>query len=154
VAGKLSVRGLANVAVGGLTISRLLLGTIAIGVDHLFWDGGISIEALRENVIPFGYAPESVELHILFKVLAEMDVKLQGLFLRFVTGSNRLSIGGLAKLHPKLTVAQVKASNHDTLPSATVCQHYFKLPQYASKEVMRVKVIRAITDGQDAFTFS
>jgi E3 ubiquitin-protein ligase TRIP12 len=117
-------------------------------------DGGISIDALRENVVPFEHAPESVELHMLFEVLAEMDVNLQGLFLKFVTGSSRLPVGGLAKLHPKLTIAQVKASNHDTLPSATVCQHYFKLPQDASKEVMRVKVIRAVTDGQDAFTFS
>jgi E3 ubiquitin-protein ligase TRIP12 len=114
----------------------------------------MSIEELKENVVPFGYAPESVELQLLFEVLAEMDGKLQGLFLKFVTGSSRLPIGGLAKLHPKLTVAQVKGSTQDTLPSATVCQHYFKLPQYTNKEVMRDKVIRAITDGQDAFTFS
>lgn len=115
----------------------------------------ITKEDLVENIeLSNGYTTESPEIRLLFELLLEMDLRLQGLFLKFVTGSSRLPIGGLASLRPKMTIARKAQCPMEELPSATVCYNYFKLPPYPSKEHMRTKLIMAIEEGQERFTMS
>ena len=64
-------------------------------------------------------------------------------------------------LHPPLTIVRktVEHSNDTTnldsfLPSVMTCVNYLKLPDYSSKEIMKLKLTTAIQDGQHAFLLS
>ena len=113
-----------------------------------------TVESLQQNVgLEHGYTAESKEIKILFEVLSEMEQDQRMLFLKFVTGSTRLPIGGLGALRPKLTVAR-KDEDDTHLPSVMTCTNYFKMPPYSTKEIMKEKILTAISEGQGAFSFS
>ena len=113
-----------------------------------------SIETLKANIgVEHGYNIDSKEIQMLFEVLLEMTNEERMLFLKFVTGSSRLPIGGLSALRPKLTVAR-KDDDDSHLPSVMTCTNYFKMPPYSSKEIMKEKILIAISEGQGAFSFS
>jgi E3 ubiquitin-protein ligase TRIP12 len=64
-------------------------------------------------------------------------------------------------LHPPLTIVRKTAENSSDnvnadsfLPSVMTCVNYLKLPDYSSKEIMKVKLTTAIQDGQYAFLLS
>ncbi|ETV90995.1 hypothetical protein H310_14329 [Aphanomyces invadans] len=122
------------------------------------WPGGAD-EIRAAMVCDHGYTPESRAIQWLVEILAELTPDQQKLFVRFVTGSHRLPIGGLAKLDPTLTVvrkltADDAASNDAMLPSASTCTNYLKLPDYTSKQVMRAKLLYCIEEGQLSFHLS
>jgi hypothetical protein len=113
------------------------------------------IDDIERNVrLEHGYTRESPEIQMLFEVLAEFDVEQQKMFVQFVTGFSQLPIGGLAALDPKLTIAKredFERHPDDMLPSVMTCTNYFKMPPYSSKEIMKERILRAITDGINAF---
>ena len=92
-----------------------------------------------------------------------MDIHHQGLFLRFVTSCSRQPLLGFSKLNPKIGIQKVScyslpaddisdASANITataaaarLPSAATCMNLLKLPQYDSEDILREKLIYAIT---------
>jgi E3 ubiquitin-protein ligase TRIP12 len=64
-------------------------------------------------------------------------------------------------LHPPLTIVRKTAENNSDnispdsfLPSVMTCVNYLKLPDYSSKETMKLKLTTAIQDGQYAFLLS
>jgi E3 ubiquitin-protein ligase TRIP12 len=64
-------------------------------------------------------------------------------------------------LHPPLTIVRKAAENNSDninpdsfLPSVMTCVNYLKLPDYSSKEIMKLKLTTAIRDGQHAFLLS
>jgi len=79
-------------------------------------------------------------------------------FLKFVTGSPRLPVGGLARLTPRLTIVRKSPeegiSPDAYLPSVMTCANYVKLPDYSTKEVMKQRLLTAIHEGQGAFYLS
>lgn len=79
-------------------------------------------------------------------------------FLKFVTGSPRLPVGGLGRLSPRLTIVQKRpesgVSPDAYLPSVMTCANYLKLPDYTSKAVMRERLLTAINEGQGCFLLS
>ncbi|CAM9864891.1 unnamed protein product [Sphacelaria rigidula] len=86
-----------------------------------------------------------------------LDPSHRRMFLRFITGTPRLPIGGFAALRPRLTVVkkEVDVPTGGTpdahLPSCSTCQVYLKLPAYTSAEALEAKLLHAITEGQDHF---
>ena len=64
-------------------------------------------------------------------------------FLQFTTGCSSLPPGGLANLHPRLTVVRKESDGDGSFPSVNTCVHYLKLPEYSSEEVMREKLLAA-----------
>ena len=64
----------------------------------------------------------------------------------------------LARLSPRLTIVQKRpeegVSPDAYLPSVMTCANYVKLPDYSSKEVMRERLLTAISEGQGAFYLS
>jgi E3 ubiquitin-protein ligase TRIP12 len=115
------------------------------------------LDDLLDNVvISHGYTPESPEIMMLFEIIAELEREHQRLLVRFLTGYAHLPLGGLAALDPKLTIAKREFSDRniepdDQLPSVMTCTNYFKVPSYSSKEIMRARIITAITEGQNSF---
>jgi len=113
-----------------------------------------------------GYTSNSPSIVNLLEILGEFTPEQQGAFLRFVTGAPRLPPGGLAALNPKLTIVRkhstganggikgtAQATDRD-LPSVMTCANYLKLPPYSCKEVMRERLMYAITEGQGSFDLS
>ena len=67
-------------------------------------------------------------------------------------------VGGLARLVPRLTIVQKRPEGGTSpdayLPSVMTCANYLKLPDYSSKEIMRERLLTAISEGQGAFYLS
>ncbi|KAL4560548.1 hypothetical protein LXL04_032701 [Taraxacum kok-saghyz] len=103
-----------------------------------------------------GYTASSPPIIHFLEVIQEFDYEQQKAFVKFVTGAPRLPIGGLASLNPKLTIVRKlcdKVVDAD-LPSVMTCANYLKLPPYSSKEMMKEKLLYAITEGQGSFHLS
>lgn len=77
-------------------------------------------------------------------------------FARSLAPSLRARVGFKA-LKPPFTVVMKDPqglSPDQLLPSVMTCQNYFKLPTYSSKEVLRERLLTAITEGQGSFDLS
>lgn len=112
-----------------------------------------------------GYTAQSPPILNLLEIMAEFTPPQQQAFLQFITGCPRLPPGGLGALNPKLTVVRKNFSGaigdlnsqrtmDAELPSVMTCANYLKLPPYSSKEVMRDRLLYAITEGQGSFDLS
>lgn len=135
---------------GGKEIKRIVCGD----------DFHLSLDILKKHIkIGSGFSPQSEQIRFLFEIILEMEYDKQLLFFQFITGNSRLPVGGLAAIYPPLTVARRVADDQyinedEPLPTVLTCTHYFKLPAYSTKEIMRNKLMIAIADGATNFSLS
>ena len=119
------------------------------------WEVATIVEYLKFD---HGYTRSSRAVQNLLEIVCEFDDATLATFLRFVTGSPRLPVGGLARLSPRLTIVQKRpedgVSPDAYLPSVMTCANYVKLPDYSTKAVMRERLLTAIHEGQGAFFLS
>ncbi|KAL8540084.1 hypothetical protein ACS0TY_001609 [Phlomoides rotata] len=127
-------------------------------------------ETLADHIkFDHGYTSKSPAIIYLLEIMGEFTSEQQRAFVQFVTGAPRLPPGGLAVLHPKLTIVRKHSSSMNTsqnngsgpsesadedLPSVMTCANYLKLPPYSSKEIMHKKILYAISEGQGSFDLS
>lgn len=76
-------------------------------------------------------------------VLSHLSADERKAFLQFTTGCSSLPPGGLANLHPRLTVVRKVDGNDYSYPSVNTCVHYLKLPEYSSEEILRHRLLAA-----------
>ncbi|KAK8885113.1 hypothetical protein M9Y10_044242 [Tritrichomonas musculus] len=119
----------------------------------------VSMEDLMENIIlEHGYDSNSPEIKMLFEAILEMNDEDRAMFFKFITGTDRLPIGGLSNLSPKVKVAkrvlEYGQRPDDALPTVSTCSYYFKMPAYSNKETLMKKIKIAIHEGQNAFLLS
>ncbi|KAL2481452.1 E3 ubiquitin-protein ligase UPL4 [Abeliophyllum distichum] len=121
--------------------------------EHISWN---SDELLDNIKVDHGYTVSSPPVINLLEIVREFDHEQQRAFLQFVTGAPRLPSGGLASLKPKLTIVRKHCSTQTdaNLPSVMTCVNYLKLPPYSSKEIMKEKLLYAITEGLGSFHLS
>ncbi|VDN02850.1 unnamed protein product [Thelazia callipaeda] len=105
----------------------------------------------REDIINFtepklGYTKDSPGFLRFVDVLVGMNASERKSFLQFTTGCSSLPPGGLANLHPRLTVVRKVDSGDGSYPSVNTCVHYLKLPDYTSTEIMRERLITATNE--------
>lgn len=118
-----------------------------------------SAEELSDAILAdHGYGRDSRAIQWLVQVLSSFDRHQQRDFVAFLTGSPNLPVGGFKNLKPHLTVVRKDTeagvpADH-VLPSVMTCQNYLKLPDYSSKEVMRAKLVLAMSEGQASFHLS
>jgi E3 ubiquitin-protein ligase TRIP12 len=122
-------------------------------------DGAITMKTLEENIVfEHGYNAKCLQKTMLLQVIAEMTDELRQKLWMFITRCERLPIGGLAALVPKITLARRVPDQgmtpDETLPTASTCVHYLKLPPYSSKQIMRDRLALAITEGCVGFELS
>merc|ERR1712108_63078 len=67
-------------------------------------------------------------------------------FLQFTTGCSSLPPGGLANLHPRLTIVRKIEAGDGSYPSVNTCVHYLKLPDYSSEEVLKERLLAATNE--------
>jgi E3 ubiquitin-protein ligase TRIP12 len=119
------------------------------------WEVSTIVEHLKFD---HGYTRSSRAVGFLLEVICDFDDATLSTFLKFVTGSPRLPVGGLARLSPRLTIVRKSpeegVSPDAYLPSVMTCANYVKLPDYSSKEIMRERLVTAINEGQGAFYLS
>ncbi|KAK2977601.1 hypothetical protein RJ640_007237 [Escallonia rubra] len=128
-------------------LERLLCG------EREIWNANDLMDHIKFD---HGYTASSPPVTNLLEIIREYDCELQKAFLRFVTGAPGLPFGGLASLNPKLTIVRKQSGNcpDADLPSVMTCANYLKLPPYSSKEMMKEKLLYAITEGQGSFHLS
>jgi len=119
------------------------------------WERDVVVEHLKFD---HGYTRSSRAVGFLLEILCELKDSDLSQFLKFVTGSPRLPVGGLASLSPRLTIVLKRPENGVSsdayLPSVMTCANYLKLPDYSSKAIMRERMLTAIFEGQGAFLLS
>ncbi len=121
---------------------------------------------------------DSKSVRNLLQTMSELSLSQRRDFLQFVTGSPKLPIGGMQipsptftslslankyhsgfkSLHPTFTVvckpAEPPYTSDDFLISVMTCANYVKLPDYTDADVLRKRLLTAISEGQGAFHLS
>ncbi|GIY38730.1 e3 ubiquitin-protein ligase HECTD1, partial [Caerostris extrusa] len=102
----------------------------------------------KEDILAFtepklGFTRESCGFQNFVNVLVKMDGKERKSFLQFATGCSSLPPGGLANLHPRLTIVRKVDATDGSYPSVNTCAHYLKLPDYSSEEIMKERLLAA-----------
>lgn len=118
-----------------------------------------SLDTLSEAVhADHGFDQRSKTFMNLLEVMSEFDESQRRQFLSFVTGSPKLPIGGFKALKPGLTVVRKASENglgpDDYLPSVMTCVNYLKCPDFSTKELLRSRLLQAISEGGGAFHLS
>lgn len=133
-------------------------------------------ELLDVLVADHGYSTESPQIrHLISILLEDMSPHMQRQFLEFCTGCPRLPLGGLRSIG---TITVVRRSNDEAggsspavpgdgstasasaenkewpLPSVNTCFRYVKLPPYPTKDLMKEKLMNAITHCGTTFELS
>ncbi|XP_058814286.1 E3 ubiquitin-protein ligase Ufd4 isoform X3 [Topomyia yanbarensis] len=105
-------------------------------------------EWTREDIMTYtepklGYTKESPGFLRFVNVLMGMSASERKAFLQFTTGCSSLPPGGLANLHPRLTVVRKVDAGEGSYPSVNTCVHYLKLPDYPNEEILRERLLTA-----------
>lgn len=114
---------------------------ILVSGEELFdWDALIK-NARYKN----GYTEKSKAITWFWDIFREMEQNDKRNFLKFATGTDKAPFGGLGSL--RITIERDPNSNR--LPTAHTCFTTFRLPDYASKDVMKKNVMISIqyTEG-------
>uniref|UniRef100_A0A3Q4BWY9 E3 ubiquitin-protein ligase n=1 Tax=Mola mola TaxID=94237 RepID=A0A3Q4BWY9_MOLML len=90
-----------------------------------------------------GYTRDSPGFQRFVRVLCGMSSDERKAFLQFTTGCSTLPPGGLANLHPRLTIVRKVDATDSSYPSVNTCVHYLKLPEYSSEDIMRERLLAA-----------
>ncbi|KAJ1984592.1 Ubiquitin fusion degradation protein 4 [Dimargaris verticillata] len=118
-----------------------------------------SLTTLQGQVVAdHGYTLSSPVVQYLLEVMSELTSVERRQFLRFITGSPKLPIGGFKQLLPSLTVVckpcEAPLTADDYLPSVMTCVNYLKLPNYSSKAILKGRLYTAMKEGQSSFHLS
>lgn len=104
-----------------------------------------------------GYEPGSPIVAQMIAIVCHSFTRTeQRYFLEFLTGTSRLPPSGICGLGRKITVVKkdMEGRGEATLPSCSTCFLYLKLPPYSSEEIMRKRLLLAVTEGRRYFSLS
>ena len=116
-----------------------------------------TIEELSKNcVVSGGLNLETPIVKYLFQVLTSFTYEEQKDFLKLVTGTPNLPVGGLYCLKPRLTFKTFRDHINENkpnsyLPIVRTCFHLIYVPKYTSIDILKSKLMMVIREGRDAF---
>ncbi|EGV65338.1 hypothetical protein CANTEDRAFT_119595 [Yamadazyma tenuis ATCC 10573] len=118
-----------------------------------------SLETLHSSInANHGYSKDSDAVRTLIDILVHFNDIERRSFLQFLTGAPKLPVGGFKALKPEFTVVRKYpeggSKDDDYLPSVMTCANYLKLPNYSTEEIMKRKILQAISEGAGAFLLS
>jgi len=96
-----------------------------------------------------GYHPSQPPIQWFWEILSSFTPDQQAQFLTFVTSCSRQPLLGFSQLSPHFCIHRVplNAESGDRLPTSATCMNLLKLPAYPTKEMMRDKLLYAISSG-------
>jgi len=103
-------------------------------------------EIMKYTEPKLGYTKESPGFLKFVNVLVSMTGAERKAFLQFTTGCSSLPPGGLANLHPRLTIVRKIEAGDGSYPSVNTCVHYLKLPDYSSEAVLKERLLAATNE--------
>lgn len=112
----------------------------------------IDVEDLRRHTTYSGvYAVgddgrEHPTVQLFWEVMHGLEDSQRRDVLKYVTSTPRAPLLGFSQLRPPFSIRDA-GSDQDRLPSASTCVNLLKLPQYESAEVLREKLLYAVTSG-------
>jgi E3 ubiquitin-protein ligase TRIP12 len=119
------------------------------------WSEATLLAAIKPD---HGFTGDSLAFRDVVALMAAFSLDERRRFLQWLTGSPKLPIGGLAGLHPQLTIVkrphEAPLTPDDYLPSVMTCVNYLKLPAYSSRDVMRRRLETAMREGGTSFHLS
>jgi len=92
-----------------------------------------------------GFSKNHETIQHFWSVFDEMDESDKKLLLEFFTGSDRVPVGGLSRLKPKI---QSSGPDSDRLPTAHTCFNILLLPAYKSREKLKERLTKAIENAK------
>eukprot|EP00761_Pharyngomonas_kirbyi_P003756 gb/GECH01003760.1/.p1 GENE.gb/GECH01003760.1/~~gb/GECH01003760.1/.p1 ORF type:complete len:3504 (+),score=578.80 gb/GECH01003760.1/:1-10512(+) len=107
----------------------------------------IDLETMKKNTIYEGYTSRSRVVNDFWNVLESFTAEQRSMFLRFVWGRDRLPPNEQSEKCLRLKYLD-KPSPDEFLPSSHTCFFSFELPAYTSRDILREKVLYAITHCQ------
>jgi len=138
------------------TFSETELDLFICGTGDI--DSDWSPQILLDNIkFTRGYTAQTPVTKYLIEAITEFDVSQRRNFLRFLTGSPRLPIGGFKNMDPKFTIQRTELSNYVAdyyLPTVNTCFLLLKLPEYSCKKVLVEKLLLAMNEGHNSFDLS
>ena len=132
-----------NRVMGGTTISLLRpeeLELLVCGTPHLNFHELESVARYEA-----GYDAKHPIVRAFWETVHEMPCESQRKLLMFVTGSFKAPIGGLGKLS---LMIQRAGPDSNQLPTSRTCFNTLLLPEYSSKEKLKERLLRAISECQ------
>jgi hypothetical protein len=115
----------------------------------VFGNPTIDVEDLIKNMNPNnGYSRASLQITWLNNVLRSLSDDQLKLFVRFLTSSPQVPLGGFAFIRPPLQVDVGGAP--DSLPTTSTCFNQLHLPRYSSEQQLREKLLIALENAEGA----
>lgn len=111
------------------------LEKILMGVDD------IDFNTIKEMATYNGYEPEDRIVAFFWEFFYEMEVSKKKKLIQFITGNDRLPVGGSKALN---LVIMRNGCDTDRLPSSQTCFNTLLLPAYSTKEKLRDKLGKAV----------
>nr|CAD7266604.1 unnamed protein product [Timema shepardi] len=105
----------------------------------------LDLNELRKVTEYDGYKADDVIIIDFWEVLQSLSDELKKKFLLFATGSDRVPVGGMGEMTFKITRVTNKPDN---LPEAHTCFNQLVLPNYSTQEILRQKLIIAISNAE------
>lgn len=112
---------------------------------------GMDVDGLRSNVhYAGGYSEDHPIIEMFWEVIKQFSLEQQKKFLKFVTGCSRGPLLGFKHLEPPFCIQRAAPEDApeevlDRLPTSATCVNLLKLPPYRSKDVLRRKLLYAIS---------
>lgn len=112
------------------------LESILVGIKE------IDFNKIRENCLYQGFDGSSQIIEMFWEIVESYNQVKKSELLKFVTGNDRLPIGGEESL--KFTVIH-NGCDTNRLPSAQTCFNSLLIPEYSSKEKLKEKLDKALS---------
>lgn len=114
--------------------------------------GDIDVEDLRRNTQYGGVYTigddnqEHPTVQLFWKVMHELNNEERQKVIRFVTSTPRAPLLGFSHLNPRFSIRD-SSEDQERLPSTSTCVNLLKLPRYATAEILRNKLLYAVSSG-------
>ncbi|XP_069704563.1 probable E3 ubiquitin-protein ligase HECTD2 [Periplaneta americana] len=105
----------------------------------------LDLNELRKVTEYDGYKGDDPIILDFWEVLHSLSDELKKKFLLFATGSDRVPVGGMGEMTFKITKVTNKPDN---LPEAHTCFNQLVLPTYENQDLLRQKLIIAISNAE------
>jgi len=139
-------------------IPRKLISIFDHGEIELLISGlpTVDIDDMRANTDYTNYNENSMVIQWFWEVLEEFNNQEKAEFLQFVTGSSKVPVEGFCALQgmrgpQKFNIHKVFGDDVNRLPVSHTCFNQLDLPEYSNKELLKERLLYAISEGKGSF---
>ncbi|CAM1307289.1 HECTD2 (predicted) [Pycnogonum litorale] len=105
----------------------------------------VDMSELKKVTVYDGFNENEQIISDFWDIVCSFSAVLQKQFLMFTTGSDRVPVGGMGEMIFKISALN---NRKDVLPVSHTCFNQLVLPRYPSKDIMRKKLVIAISNAE------